>query len=169
MFVESVALGIAKVLAGQFLDSLELQSGVRKVLQIPIDKAFGRAESASSKKTVERLAREVASELLAFPGALEDNAGAARAAADTFLDALRISALSAAKLVELELDPARIERHILSAAKTQLTGASAERRGHVERAVAELSKLLVANAASLPGIQVAFMQAMLRSRPANEA
>lgn len=164
VLTESIALGIAKVLAGQFLDSLELHTGFRKILQVPLDKVFGRFDSAASKKTIELLAQEVASALVSFPGALEENAGAARAAANTFLDALRASALSAPKLVELELDPSRIEQHILSAGETHLTSASAERRGHVERAVAELSSLLVANAPALPGVQVAFMQAMLRAK-----
>jgi hypothetical protein len=164
MLAETVAMGIAKVLAGQFLDSLQLHQGVRKALQVPVDQLFGRAERAGSRKTIERLAQGVAAELVSFPGALEDNAGAARAAADTFLDALRLSALSATKLIELDLDPARIEQHILSAGSDHLRGASAERRGHVERAAAELAALLVANAPALPGVQVAFMQAMLRKR-----
>ena len=169
MLPEAIAIGIAKVLTGQLLDGVELQSGIRKVLQVPVDQIFGGVERSVGKKTIDKLAKAVAGELLAFPGALEENAGAARAAADTFLDALRSSELSASRMVDLSLDPVRIEEYVLNRAKAHLEGASAERRGHVGRAVAQLSKLLVANAADLPGVQVAFMQAMLQARGGNEA
>ena len=164
MLTESITLGIAKVLAGQLLDGIQLNSGVRKIVQVPMDQLFGKVDRTLAKKTIEKLARSISDELTAFPSTHEDNAGAARAAASTFIDVLQVSDLSASRMVALNLDPIAIEEYLTTKAGPALNTASAERSGHVLRAISHLSKLLVANAADLPGIQVAFMQAMLASR-----
>ena len=169
MLAETITIGIAKVLAGQLMDSIVLNTGVRKLVQVPVDQLFGRADRTLARKTIEKLAKSVSNELTSFPGAYEENSGAARAAANTFLDVLRASELSAARLVALNLDSTEIERYMTTKAESALKTASAERTGHVLRAISHLSKLLVANAADLPGVQVSFMQAMLASRRAGGA
>ena len=164
MLEAAIASSLAKVLARTLLESTGLPATARQLAQVPIDHLLSRSVRSASKKSIESIAKEVAAELLAFPRALEDNAGSARSAADTLLEVLASASITVVRLIELNLDPTSIERALLEAGEKHLNSASAERRGHVERAIAKLSALLVRNAPELPGVQVAFMQAMLRSR-----
>jgi hypothetical protein len=168
MLTTSIAAGIAKVLAAQFLAQLGVDARLRGILQVPVDQLVGRTERKAAQATLDKLALLIANELLAFPRALEDNAGAAAAAADSFLASLEASNLSARTLVELDLKPDRIAQHLLLASKPFVEGASAERRGQVERAIRQLSLQLVAHAPSLPGVQLAFMQVLLERSGSNQ-
>ena len=169
MLEATLATAIAKVLSRSLLEAVGLPSTARQLAQVPMDHVLGRTERSAGKKTIEGLAKVVASELLAFPGALEDHAGSATSAANTLLDVLASAQLSASRLIELELNPALVAQALREAGVRHLEGAGAERRGHVERAIVKLASLLVQNAAELPGLQVAFMQAMLKSSRHREA
>lgn len=164
MLEASIASSLAKALVRSLLDLSGLPSTARQLVPVPVDHWLSRAGSAAARKSIDGIAKQVAAELVAVPRALEDNMGAARSAADTLLEILAAADLSAARMVELNLDPRAIENALLRAGEALLHPASAERRGHVQRAVAKLSVLLVLNAPELPGVQLAFMQAMLRSR-----
>jgi len=164
MLASSIAAGVAKVLAAQLLEHVGVPSAARSVVQVPIDQLLSRAERKSAAVSLRRVGESVAEELLIIPRSLQDNPGAAQAAAATFLEVLEAANLSATRLVELNLDPQLVRGHILAIAGPHVKGASAERRGHVERAISRFCEALMAEAPTLPGVQLAFMQAVLRSR-----
>jgi hypothetical protein len=143
MLEASLATAIAKVLSRSLLETVGLPPTALQLAQVPIDHVLGRTERSASRKTIEGLAKVVASELLAFPGALEDNAGSATSAANTLLDVLSSAQLSGTRLIELELDPTLIAQALREAGMRHLEGAGAERRGHVERAIVKQIDLIL--------------------------
>jgi len=159
-------INLAKQLADALLDLFPLAGLSKSLAKISLEHIFGNAERTASRKSVERLAAEVASQIESIPNERLDNPGSARSAALDIVSILKKSALSPERLVSLNLDPTLIEKNLLSAAQEYIANASAERAGFVTTGL-RLVAVAVANAApELPGVAVAFMQAMLRSRNA---
>jgi hypothetical protein len=144
------------------LDLFPLGSVAKAASKVPLGYLLNRNDTTSQAKSIESIASAIADELSEFPD--HGNPGSARSAAYDVLHILRISGLGPATLVELNLDSKRVLSHLLLNGADVLEQASTQRQGFITRGLAKLADAVVECAPSLPGVQLAFMQALLRSR-----
>lgn len=154
-------LQIARKLTEIFLDLFPLPTTARKLVDLPIAYMFDKGE-ARRRKTVSSIAARIASDLTRVPD--QDNPGSAASASLDIIDILRLSSLGPDKLVELDLDTDRVFSSLLQSAGPFLASASSLRQGLIRSGLREVACTVVECAPELPGVQIAFMRAMLRSR-----
>lgn len=153
---------LAKDVLAVLLDLFPIGSVAKAAIKLPVGYLLDRDDTISQAKSIESIASAIADELSEFPD--HDNPGSARSAAYDVLHILRSSKLGPAKLVELNLDSKQVLSHLMLNGADVLRQASAQRQGFITRGLAKLADAVVECAPSLPGVQLAFMQALLRSR-----
>ena len=157
---------LTKQIAGALLDLFPLAGLGKIVAKISLDHVLGIAERNAARKSIDSLASEVVAKLESFPNEHQDNQGSAQSAAFDIAGILKKSGLGPERLVSLNLDPLLIEQHLLITAGEYLSSASAERAGFVSNGLKAVAGSIANAAPELPGVTVAFMQAMLKSRDA---
>jgi len=157
----SAETAVAKKLVGVLLDLFPLPSIARKAVDIPIGYLFDRI-GADHKKTISVVAAQIAADLARYPD--HENPGSAKSASNDVVDILRISGLGAKQLVELDLDEEKVLFFLLGAAGPFLKGASQLRQGFIRTGLEQIARAVVEAGPELPGVHLAFMQAMLGSR-----
>jgi len=152
-FVKSVLLAFASLLPGgnavkSLADPL-LDQLIRETKDNPLTRA--------AKETVETLSR-------GFHAAEEAgvvNRGTGYSAAADFGEIVRKAGISPRLLVDLGLDPGRLEEHLRRAGADELREASAGRRGLVLDGLRVFSTTIVEAAPQSPAVQAEFMRAVL--------
>lgn len=153
---------LAKDVLAALLDLFRFGSLAKATVKLPLSYMLDRYDAKASTKSIESIASAIAAELSDLPD--QDNPGSAQSAAHDAVDILQRSKLGPALLVELDLDPERVLSHLLSCGANVVMRASAQRQGFITQGLARIARAVVECAPSLPGVQLAFMQALLKSR-----
>ena len=153
---------LAKDLAIALVDLFPLGSIGRKLLEAPIGYAFDRGEAARGKQSIAKIAAAVAAEIYHLPDA--PNPGSAASASFDVITILKQSGLGPDLLMQLNLDPHLVQAHLLKTGAQILRDASAQRRRFITDGLTKIAAGIVEVAPELPGTQLAFMRAILRSR-----
>jgi len=150
---------IAKKLVNVLLDMFPLPPLARKVVDIPVAYLFDRG-GAHGRKTISSIATRIATDLANHPD--HENPGSAIAASYNVIEILGSSGLDSRQLVALNLDKDRVYSFLLAAGQPHLSTASQLRQGFIRDGLKEIAEALVESAPELPGVPLAFMQAMLQ-------
>jgi hypothetical protein len=156
---------LAKDLLSVLVDLFPLGSLGKSAIKIPLIHWLDETNARAATQTIEKIAVSVAAELASFPD--NDNPGAARASSHDLILILRSSGLNASRMIELDLESDRVFHFLIGSASETLRTASAQRRGFIEFGLKRLAQSLVAASPKLPGVELAFMQAMLKGRRAS--
>jgi hypothetical protein len=157
---------LAKDVLDLLVDFLPYGATTKKLLKLPLSYGLSQLDSPTAKRTIASVASDIAASLSNFPDALLDNPGSAASAANDVLEVARRSGLSPDLMVACELDPSRLLSHFRAHCAPVLRGASAQRRGLVENGLERLARGVTFYAAELPGVEVAYMRAMLKAQNA---
>jgi hypothetical protein len=152
---------VVRKLVDVLLDLFPLAPMARKLFGIPIGYALDRGD-ANQKKTISAIAARIAEELSNLPD--HDNPGSAISASHDVIDILRMSRIGPETLVNLDLDEVRVLSFLMAAAQPTLATAGQLRQGFIRSGLENVARTVVDSAPELPGVQLAFMRAMLRRR-----
>jgi len=152
---------VAKKLVNVLLDLFPLPPLARKVVDIPVAYLFDRG-GAHNRKTISFIANRIATELAQYPD--DENPGSAISASYNVIEILGSSGLDSRRLVALNLDKDKVFSFLLAAAQPHLSTASQLRQRFIHNGLKEIAEALVESAPELPGVPLAFMQAMLDAR-----
>ena len=155
---------LAKRVSKLLLELFPLTAVSKSVVSFSLDLFLDNAEGKPSKKSIERIGQEVAANLLAISASVPDHQGSAISAAADVISILEQSSLSPEYLIELNLDAELLEAHFLSIANEVFKNAGPRRIGYITDALNQVATKIVSCAPELPGVNVAFMRAMLKSR-----
>ena len=155
---------LAKDILDVLVEFLPYGSVGKKLVKLPLIYGLGRLDQRTSVKTVENIAEHIAAALEAVPVQFLDNPGSATSAASDVVAIVRRSNLSPDLLIRFDLDAEQLLSHLMSHAQPAMNGASAERRGFIGRGLKEFAYSLISHAPQLPGVDVAFMSAVLKAR-----
>jgi hypothetical protein len=156
---------LVKGLTTLLIGFLPLDPGSIKALQVAagygVSKALSRLDRSTAIR-IESIASEICQRLRAIPAEAIDNPGSNVSAAHDVISIAERTGLHAGILLECGLDASLLRDRLMSNAGPIVFGASAERRGLIERGINELSVTLIEHAHELPGVQLEFMRAVLR-------
>ena len=153
---------LTKDLVKALLELFPLGSIGTKLLSAPLDYAFERRDAAQAKKSIAAIAAAVASEIYVLLD--PRNPGSAASASFDVITILRDSGLGPDLLVELNLDVEMVRAHLMKTGQQTIEQASGQRRRYITDGLAKIAAAVVEAAPELPGVQLAFIRAMLRSR-----
>lgn len=156
---------LLKDLVGALVEFLPYGTAAKKLMQIPINHGVAGwlfPATARPAASIENVAQAVADSIASIPLASLDNPGSAASAAYDIVEIIGRAKVSPQTLINCELDPGVMSNHILAHGKDILATASSERTGFITQGVNEFSHGLIAVAPQLPGVQTAFMRAVLK-------
>jgi hypothetical protein len=155
---------LAKDVLVVLLELFPLGAIAKSAVKLPIGYLFERVDNDSKAKSIASIAAAIANEISGNPD--QDNPGSARSAAYDVVHIFETSQLGPSLLIELNLDAKLVLSHLMASGAPVLATASAQRQGFIKDGLRKLSETVVESAPGLPGVQLAFMQAMLKSRSA---
>lgn len=160
--MSSAETNLAKELFDVFLDLFPLGSLAKSTIKLPFNYLLERGDGETKVRSIENIASAIAAELSEMPD--PSNPGAARSAAYDVVRILKESGLGPELLVHLNLDPDSVFSHLTATGSDVRRNASALRWGFIEIGLRKLADAIVERSPELPGVPLAFMQALLRSR-----
>jgi hypothetical protein len=152
---------LAKEVLSVLLELFPLGSVAKSAIKLPFGYLLDRSESKTKAKSIEGIACAIAAKLSVMPD--HTNPGAARSAAYDVVHILKLGKVCPELLIELNLDPTLLLSHLMISGEEVLRTASQQRKSFIELGLSKIADAVVECSPELPGVQLAFMQAMLRS------
>ncbi|MEW6343035.1 MAG: hypothetical protein AB1704_20430 [Pseudomonadota bacterium] len=149
-----------------FVEFMPYGSVTKKLMKLPLSFVLDlMAERSSARQAVDvlsQLANEIASDIAAVDSQYVENKGSAIAAAYDIIAIAKGVNMTPDLLVVCRLDATELYGRFMVAAAPTISGAGPERAGFIDDGLRKLADKVMTNADQLPGVNLAFMRAMLR-------
>lgn len=160
----SAEINLAKELLDVFLDLFPMGSITKKVIKLPSIYLLNRFDNDT--KTIENIVLAIAKEISEMPD--QPNPGSASSASYDVVSILKESKLGPELLVQLNLDSDLVFLHLMATGTKIRQNASGLRWNFIEIGLRKLAEAIVECSPELPGVPLAFMQALLNRSKARD-
>lgn len=156
---KSYGQGLAQAMGKALIDLVPMAGAAKKILDFHVD-YFGETWSA---KRHEHALDILVADITALIQLLDETAapGTANSAAADFISIVKDCKITPKLLVDLQLDPSHLRDQMLRVAAPALAKASSERERFVRQAIELFSERLIEISPLIPGIEIAYRQAVL--------